>query len=185
MSPAPEGAGAAQHPEWIDYESREDRFAVNLPGQPSIRAITYQPQRGGPLPARVYTVQDGPSRYVVTVVNLTGIKEPSDVKGSVAWEAWNFRKRGGQITYDAYAQVDRIEGHHLNITNPDGSLTFVAIHVHERRLYILESTGPANTAGAVHFQQSLSILDEKGERIRYELDTYGNRARRVPVEPGL
>ena len=121
----------------------------------------------------------------MTVVNLTGIKEPSDVKGSVAWEAWNFRKRGGRVTYDAYAQVDRIEGHNINITNPDKTLTFAAIHVHARRLYILEATVPPDTPGAVHFQQSLSILDEAGVRIRYELDWDGNRAKRVAVEPGL
>ena len=171
--------------EWFDFESRQDRFAVNLPGQPAIRETTYQPQRGAPLPARVYTVQSGPQRYSVTVVNLTGIKEPSDVKGSVAWEAWNFRKRGGRVTYDAYAQVDRIEGHNINITNPDQTLTFAAIHVHARRLYILEATVPPDTPGAVHFQQSLSILDDDGVRIRYELDWDGNRAKRVAVEPGL
>jgi len=184
QTPSRVAAGPAAG-EWFDFESRDDRFAVNLPGQPSIRETTYQPQRGGPLPARVYTVQSGPQRYSVTVVNLTGIKEPSDVKGSVAWEAWNFRKRGGRVTYDAYAQVDRIEGHNINITNPDKTLTFAAIHVHARRLYILEATVPPDTPGAVHFQQSLSILDDDGVRIRYELDWDGNRAKRVAVEPGL
>lgn len=175
-APKPQSGGG----EWIDYENREDRFAVNFPGQPTIRETTYQQQRGKPLPARVYTVQDGPRRYSVTVVNYAGgFRDVSDVLGSIAWEAWNFRKRGGEITYDAYAQVDRIQGHQINITNPDKSLTVAAIHLNASRLYILEATVPPQTPGAVHFQQSLSILDEQGTRIRYELDPDGNRIKRV------
>lgn len=171
--------------EWIDYESREDRFSVNLPGQPTIQEITYEPQRGNPVPARVYAVQAGPRRYSVTVVNLAAIVQPSDVKGSVAWEAWNFRKRGGEVTYDAYSQVDRIEGHQIHITNRDKSLTFAGIYVHGRRLYILEATVPPDTPGAVHFQQSLIVLDEEGSRIRYELDTDGNRSGRIKDLTGI
>ncbi len=83
------------------------------------------------------------------------------------------------MTYDAYAQVDRIEGHQLHITNRDKSLTFVGIYLHARRLYILEATVPPGSPGAAHFQQSLSILDEEGNRIRYELDADGNRSGRV------
>jgi hypothetical protein len=37
---------------------------------------------------------------------------------------------------------------------------------------------PPNTPGAFHFQQSLSILDDKGQVIRYALDNDGNRAGR-------
>lgn len=166
-------------PEWTEFVERTERFSVNLPGAPAVRDISYAPQRGPAVPARVFTVDDGPRRYSVTVVNLAGIREPSDVKGSIAWEAWNFRKRGGRVTYDAYAQVDRIEGHHLHITNADGTLTFAAIHLHGRRLYILEAHVPPGSPGALHFQQSLQILDADGRSIRYELDADGNRVRRA------
>ena len=166
--------------DWTEFVSREDRFLVNFPGTPTVQATTWQPQRGRPVPGRVYTVRDGTSRYSITVAELTSIREVSDVKGSIAWEAWNFRKRGGTITYDAYAQVDRIDGHLLRIVNADGTETIAAIHQHDRRLYILEADVPAGTPGAVHFQQSLAILDEQGTVIRYELDADGNRVRRVP-----
>jgi len=168
--------------EWTEYVDRTDGFSVNFPGQPTIRETTYPPQRGAPLRTRVFTVQDGPRRYSVTVVNLAGIVQPSDVKGSVSWEAWNFRKRGGEITYDAFAQVDSIDGHQLHITNPDKTLTVVGIYVHARRLYILEADVPPGTPGALHFQQSLMILDEEGKRIRYELDADGNRLSRINLE---
>ena len=170
---------------WTEYIDRTDRFSVNFPGQPTIRDTTYPPQRGAPLEARVFTVQDGPRVYSLTVVNLSGLARPSDVKGSVAWEAWNFRKRGGEITYDAFAQVDNMDGHQLHITNPDKSLTVVGIYLHARRLYILEADVPPDTPGAVHFQQSLIILDEDGKRIRYELDADGNRLFRITNLDGI
>ena len=72
--------------------------------------MTYMSEYGGAFPARVYTAQEGPRRYSVTVVNYAGAGV-TDVRGSIAYAALNFRKRGGEVTYDAYAQVDRIEGH--------------------------------------------------------------------------
>ena len=60
------------------------------------------------------------------------------------------------------AQIDRIEGHELHITNPDKTLTFAAIHLHARRLYILEATVPRGSGAPLEFQNSLSILDEDG-----------------------
>ena len=55
--------------------------------------------------------------------------------------------------------------------------TYVAIHLHKSRLYILEATAPEGTPPPGHFQQSLSILDENGDRIRYNLDADGVRTR--------
>ncbi len=172
--------------EWIEFTNRADRFHVNFPGQPVVRETTYQAQRGKPVPARVYTVQDGPRRYSVTVATFEGAgTQPSDVRGSIAWEAWNFRKRGGEITYDAFAQIDRIDGHQLHITNRDQTVTIVAIHLLNSRLYILEATGPPGSPGAVHFQQSLMILDEAGQRIRYEIEVDGSRGVRIMDLTGI
>ena len=42
---------------------------------------------------------------------------------AVDYAAWNIRKRGGEITYDAWTNVDRIAGHMLQITNTDQSRT--------------------------------------------------------------
>jgi hypothetical protein len=182
LAAAPASLAVAQSGggEWIEYRNLPDRFKVNLPGQPTVRETMYEPQRGGKVPTRIYSAQDGPRRYSVTVVDLTSFREPSDVKGSIAWEAWNFRKRGGKVIYDAYSQIDRIEGHHIHIANADGSLTYAGIYLESRHLYILEATVPASSpGGAMLFQQSIQILDETGVRIRYELDIDGNKIRRV------
>ncbi len=163
--------------DWIVYVDKAERFSVNIPGEPTVQDITYESQRGDTLPARVYTAQEGPRRYSITVVNYADA-DVTDVLGSIAYAAWNFRKRGGEVTYDAYAQVDRIQGHQLQITNADQSRTFVAIHLHARRLYILEATVPPGSPPPGQFQQSLYILDEEGKRIRYNLDHDGNRTTR-------
>jgi hypothetical protein len=115
------------------------------------------------------------------VINLNGL-DATAIAGAVAWEAWNIRKRGGRITYDAYEQIDRIPGHQLQIDNADRTRTTVAIHQLHKRLYILEATGPPNSPGLVLFQMSLMILDENGKRIRFEQDDEGNPTRRVPPE---
>ncbi len=62
----------------------------------------------------------------------------------------------------------------------DASPTYGEINLFERRLYILEATVPRNAAPPLEFQMSLSILDEEGKRIRFELDANGNRTTRVP-----
>ena len=161
---------------WTEYIDRTDRFSVNFPGQPTIRDTTYPPQRGAPLEARVFTVQDGPRVYSLTVVNLSGLARPSDVKGSVAWEAWNFRKRGGEITYDAFAQVDHIDGHQLHITNPDKSLTVVGIFQHARRLVHPGGRCASRHAG----RRALSTIAHHPRRGR-QADPLRARRRRKPT----
>jgi len=164
--------------DYIEFVDRAERFGVSFPGQPMVRDTTYLSEEGSKLPARLYTVQSTSGNYSVTVVNYMTV-EPTFVRASIAWAAWNIRKRGGDITYDAFAQVDRIEGHQLHITNADKSRTFVAIHLHARRLYILEATVPPNSVPPTLFEQSLRILDENGTQIRYNLDADGNRTTRI------
>ncbi len=171
--------------DWTEFVDKAERFGVNLPGKPDVRDITFTSWRGAVVPAKVYTVKDGPRSYSVTVVNyetvaVTGVAGVTDVLGSIAWAAWNVRKRPGiEITYDAYTEADHIEGHEIYLVNPDKSRTNIGIFLHASRLYILEANVPAGSPPALQFQQSLYIFDEQGVRVRYEIDV--NRTRkRVP-----
>jgi len=186
---------------WIELIDRTDRFIVNFPGTPTITEISYESELAVQLPARVYAVDNAAGRYSMTVVDYTqaervhrehcealatyecdGNEVSTEVRGAIAFAAWNYRKNTeGEITYDAYAQVDGVPGHQLQITNPDGSRTFVAIHLDARRLYILEGTVPAEAPPPGMFQQSLGILDEHGRRIRYRYDD-NDRPYRVPTQ---
>ena len=163
---------------WMEYVNRAERFGVNFPAEPSVEDITHMGERGGTYPGRVYTAQEGSRRYSVTVIDYEGA-EPTVVRGAVAHAAWNFRKRGGEIFYDAFAQVDRIDGHQLHITNADQSVTYAGMYQHEYRLYILEATVPPGSPPPVHFQYSLIMLDEDGAQVRYDVDAYGRRTVRI------
>jgi hypothetical protein len=57
--------------EWVEYTNTQDRFTVNLPGQPTIRDFTYTSWLDAKLPARVYTVERGAERYSITFVDYT------------------------------------------------------------------------------------------------------------------
>lgn len=185
---------------WIEFVDRTDRFIVNFPGEPEITEISYTSELAAEIPARVYAVENAAGRYSMTVVDYTqaprvhqelcetltdyecdGNEVFTEVRGAIAFAAWNYRKSTqGEITYDAYAQVDGVPGHQLQITNPDGSRTFVAIHREARRLYVLEGTVAAAAPPPGLFQQSLGILDEQGRRIRYRYDE-NDRPYRIDV----
>ncbi len=180
---------------WIEYINQTDLFIVNFPGEPETTETTHHSAFDADFPARVYTVDNERGRYAITVVdyrdteaihlartNRTEANSGSaiwitDVRASVAHAAQGFRGRGGEVTYDAWADIDKIEGHQLQITNPDRSRSFISIHLHASRLYILEATVPPGSPPPGVFQQSLGILDEEGRRIRYVIDADGNRTR--------
>jgi hypothetical protein len=180
--------------EWIEYVERAQRFSVNFPREPETRDIDYVSERGAVFPARVFSVQNGPSYYAITVVDFTEpgkYDEPTDKtddtsterlwildqRASVAQAARHFRQRGGEVTFDAWHDIDRVEGHMLQITNADESRTFAGIYLHASRLYILEAAVPKGSPPPGMFQQSLSFLDEAGNRVRYDLAADGSRTR--------
>ena len=173
--------GGAQ---WVEFEDRTDFFFVNFPETPKITTTTWESRQGHKYPARVYTAYEGPGRYTMTVVNLGEMKDLAEQKAMVSWDAWRFRKLGGEITYDMYGQIDRIPGHQLHVKNSDKTTSVIGIYLHLGRLYIMEARVPNGNPGGLLFEPSLSILDENGRRIRYELDAYGNPTKRI-VEYGL
>lgn len=179
--------------EWVEFVELTDRFAIMFPAEPQIRETTHVSANDVIFPARVYSVQDGATLYSVTVVDYTeaerrhrerpdGTDASSnerfwvmDVRASVAHAAKSFRNRGGEVTYDGWVDIDKIEGHQLQITNPDGSRSFVGIHLNDSRLYILESTVPKGAPAPELFRSSMRFLNENGEHIRYTFDPNGQR----------
>ena len=171
--------------DWTEFVSMEDRFRMFGPGQPEVEEISYPSEYGVEYPARLYTYEDDPNRYSLTVVdyseaqrihsertNKTSADDGSiywsvDVLGSIAYAAWNIRRRGGEVTYDAFHYIQRVDGHQLQITNADQSRTYAGIYLHDLRLYIVEATSPAGRPPPTIFQQSLELLNEDGEIFNY------------------
>lgn len=194
---------------WIEYTSRQDRFSVNFPGEPRVQEIVYTSSLDATFPARVYIVERGPERYSVTAIDYTnaerihaerakncppgaqslcfGFDEVAqgpggwkyDVLGAVDFATWQILKRDARVTYFSWATIDRITGRQIHLTNADQSRTFVQIHMHENRLYILEATVPPKAPEPGLFQQSARFLDEAGRPVRYE----GNYTNMYPAPP--
>ena len=163
---------------WFMFEDKSEFFTVNFPEEPTVSDTTFESESGLTLPAKLYEAKDGAADYSVTVVNYNdSAANISETLGGMAYAAWNYRKRGGEITFDGYGQVDRIGGHQLQINNDDGSRTFVAIHPHDARLFILEATTPQGIPPPLHFQNSIGIFDQDGMRVRYEIDINGQTER--------
>jgi hypothetical protein len=177
---------------WFEFESIPDRFGVNFPSEPERSEFSYSSEFDATFPARVFTATAGSSRYSVTVVDFTDSARIhaqmekveaaqganvwiNDQRASVARAAREFRQRGGEVTYDAWSHLDLVEGHQLQITNPDGTRTFAGIYMNgnSSRLYVLEATVARGLPPPGQFQQSLRFLDESGERVRYRLEPNG------------
>ncbi|MET0211479.1 MAG: hypothetical protein ABW292_00665 [Vicinamibacterales bacterium] len=184
---------AASAQEWIDFTSREDRFTVNMPGQPKVEKIEWPSEYGLVFPGRVYTAMKGAEKYSITVIDYSDAEKrynekphpPSfrqaeywmmDIQGSIQYAATKLyrMKPGVKVTHDAWHYIDLVEGHQLFLTNPDTTRTFASIYLHDNRLYILDGTVPANGPEPGLFTQSLSFLDAEGKRVRYD-QIYSNK----------
>jgi hypothetical protein len=182
--------------EWTNFLSKEDGFSVNFPGTPQVKTISWDSEYGAVFPGKVYSVENGGYKYAITVVdyrdserihaartNSTEADAPEqglywriDIMASIAYVATKYRTRdaAAKVTYDAWHYIDLVEGHQLQLTNPDQSRTFVGIYLHENRLYILDATVPKGAPQPGLFQQSLSFVDAEGKRVRYD-SIYSNR----------
>ena len=184
--------------QWRTFVDGAEHFSVNFPAEPDVREIAYDSEYGATLPAKVYAVSDGDSLHSVTVVDFTDAQQTYlelsdrtdeannaslwlyDQRASVAYAARALRLRGGEVTFDAWHHIDLVEGHQLQMTNPDRSRTYAGIYFHDGRLYVLEATVPEGSLPQGLFQQSLSFLDDEGRRIRYRLSPDGSRERNAP-----
>ena len=190
------GPVVAQAQEYVEYVSRQDRFSATFPVQPKVSETTYKSQFGADLPARVYSAESGPGRYVLTVVDYANIEAiltekakacpagaeacrgggtstgagywRADLAGAVIYATWQLMQRDAKVTWFAWNNIDLVEGHMLSLTNGDKSRTSAAVYMHENRLYILEGTVPAGYPLPDFFQQSIAWLDENGNGIRYQ-----------------
>ena len=193
MAVALSGAAPLFAQEWVEVASREDRFTCLFPTQPKVTETMYLSQHEANLPARIYSAEDGQSRYKVTVVDYTQAQriltekakscpagaEPclggpgdeghwrSDIRGAIDWATWQLIKGDAKVTSFVWAAMDMVEGRQIQLTNPDRSRTFVGIFMHQNKLYINEGTVPRGYPEPALFQQSLGWLDENGIGLRY------------------
>jgi hypothetical protein len=175
----------AQQQDWIEYKNLEDHFSINAPGEPKAEKITWKSEYDSMFPGMVYRWQQGQNRYSVTVVDYSDSEAiytanhhsedfsnaaywQIDILGSIQYAATQYRmKPGVKVTFDNFHYINLVTGHQLQLTNPDQTRTFVAIYLHENRLYILDATVTKASPPPIIFQQSWEVLDAEGKSIRY------------------
>jgi hypothetical protein len=169
------------------YVNREDFFSVHVPCDfGPAQKITWISEYENPLPGNVYTCNRGQEKYTMTVINYTDVQKIMDARettdaaqqggnayaridvyASIDFAAMKLRQKATKVNFDAWHYVDLIPGHQVQFTTADGMRNFASIYLHNYRLYILEAVAPPTAPPPGLFQQSLSILDAEGNRIRY------------------
>ena len=138
-----------------EYVNRDDAFTVDFRSNPALRLLRIFPNTDG-TPCPPIQCARGENSYSVTSSTLQVPRCPTETRlrleraGAVAYAATALRQRG-EVTYDAYAEVDMIPGHSLQVTEPDGRRLYAQIVRHEQRLYILEVSVPAGATPPIQF----------------------------------
>ncbi|HWN37557.1 MAG TPA: hypothetical protein VNP02_03605, partial [Gammaproteobacteria bacterium] len=181
--------------DWQTTTVTEDGFRANFPGEPTVEPITYETEFRLSLPGHVYRAADALGKYSTTVVDYRDVQRLHDersakcltakganqqdgdtcqndflmeVAGAMDHAAAAFLQRDGvKVTHYGTYFLDMVSGRLIQLTNPDRSRTYVAIHQHAGRLYIHEATVPAAMPEPILFEQGLAWVDADGKAIRY------------------
>ena len=187
--------------DWEEIVSQEERFTAVFPGHPAIQETTWFSQFGAVLPARVYGMSRGQSRYSVTVVDYNPIERllversrscppgantcqgiadwgvgywKTDIRGALLYVISRFLERDAKVTSLIWNGIALVQGVEMRLTsNADQARTFASIYMHENRLLIVEATVPRGDTPPVAFNESINWLDERGQPVRYQA-TYVN-----------
>lgn len=169
-------SSAASAQNWFEYVNIADQFTVNFPEDPTITEEPYVSEYGSHFTARKYSATDGMVNYTITVVDMTNSERRpglrgNEWRGAIAYEAAKLR-RTGEVTLDAYNEINVVPGIRLQINLPDGTRNFVAIHFCYHKLYIISAIAPENLPPPALFPDSFSVVDEDGNTIRFLDDDY-------------
>jgi hypothetical protein len=169
-------ASTASAQNWFEYENLEDLFSVNYPAEPVVTEAPYISEYGSPFVARKYSATDGVAEYMVSVVDMENSARPpgrrgTEWRGAIGFHATKLRQTG-EVTFDAYGEINVVPGHQLQITLPDGRRNFANIHFHGHRLYVIEAISPPDLPPPALFQASFAVVDAEGNSLRYLDDDY-------------
>jgi hypothetical protein len=187
--------------EWEEIVSQEERFTAVFPGRPTIQEVSWMSQFGALLPARVYELTKGRSRFSATVVNYNPVERllversrscppgantcqgiadwgvgywKTDIRGALLYVISKLLERDAKVTALTWNGIALVQGVEMRLTNnADQSRTFASIYMHENRLVIAEATVPRGDPPPVAFNESLNWLDAQGRPVRYQA-TYVN-----------
>src|SRR6185295_17537521 len=153
---------AAPAQDWKTVTVVEDGFRSNYPGDPKVERITYDTEFNLKLPGRLYRAADDFGRYFTTVVDYRGAQRLHDERAAKCRAANGANQQDGDSCQNDFVMevagatdhalaryltrdgvkvtqfgtyfLDLVAGRQAQLTNPDKSRTYVAVHQHAGRL---------------------------------------------------
>jgi len=165
-------ANAAYAQAWGEYVNRQEFFTVNFPGDPAVQQVPYATAKGTKLTAKVFSAKADPNSILAGTYSMTVVDyatAPTEL-GTAIEEAAKAARAKGEAKYDERGDVDRIRTQRMTVETADKHRIMSEILVHGTRLYIVTADTAANMPPPAQFQASVQILDDKGQRVRYERD---------------
>jgi hypothetical protein len=161
IAPFLQGASQLDEPTYDDnvYVNCQYRVAAIFPGQPMIRDFTYT-NSGRSVPARQFYIQQGADLFSVIIADFSN----GPAVDEKLLDAATVRLRQmGEVRFEFAAVYDPgIPGRQLNIFEPNGRQHRASVYMADHRLYITESDSVPGDFVALQFEQSVSIIDERG-----------------------
>lgn len=167
--------------EWIEYRNPSEAFTVNFPAEPKVENIIYTTESGAKAPAKLFSADEGPGHYAITVVDLSGSQ--MDEANAMAHAAAQMRPKG-QVKFDYDSELDGIHGHQLSMILPGGAQHQIQFFFYpqEHRLYIAEGTVPAAVRPPALFWTSLTMIHTDGSVVNLVREGKAER-RQLPTPP--
>ncbi len=136
------------------------RTAAIFPGEPKTEDIMYT-NGDRTVPARVFYVEEGMSRYSITVADFS--KGGPAIDDTIVENAATALRRTGEVRIQFPEDyTPGIPGRQLNILAPDGRHHRASVYMADHRLIITETLSDPNDFRAIQFEQSVLMLAADG-----------------------
>jgi hypothetical protein len=142
------------------FSNAEHRFSVIFPSQPQTRDVPFTTHRGETLSAKQFYVERPGEHYFITIVHAPN--GPGTDDALVEHAAEQLRKRGDIMFQYKFNYDPGVPGRQLNIRESNGQQLRSSMYMWDHRLIIAESSAPMGSSEGLQFEQSLTLLDEKG-----------------------
>ena len=154
-------AALAQSEPSLLYTNQEYKFAVIFPAIPMSRDVLFTAKDGSSRPAKQFYLDQGQSHYSVTLVKLA---DAPAVDGDIVAVAADQLRKKGMVRFEYHNCYDPgVPGRQLNMAEANGQQLRASVYMWDHQLYITEASAEPGSQPALQFEQSIAILDSKGE----------------------
>jgi hypothetical protein len=138
-----------------------EHFAAIWPAPPKSRDVTFLMPNGLKRPARQFYVDQGNDHFSVTLVKVPEVRQGD--KEVIDYAADQIKKKG-MVRFNFHNCYDPgVPGQQINLAEANGNQLRASVYVWDHQLYITEASAMPGSQAALQFEQSITILDDKGE----------------------